>query len=140
MSRNEPLRLEKYGISRYRYRELQYFCLQYVEYDKKSWKRKLIVETLKSVIRKSYKGVRKYDLYHCLLRSVTQFRYNYDYAYMRENIPCSKAEYQKLRRLFFVDFNKKRYKKVKRRKKNERFRKKILQFRKVESMSSSFHR
>ena len=57
---------------------------------------------------------------------MTRKGYSYNYAYMRENIPCSKGEYQKLRRLFFVELDKKRDEKIKKAVKNERVCKKIL--------------
>lgn len=108
MSRNQGLRLEKFGISAIRYRELQCFCLRWKEYQVDEWQRALIQSTLEDVIEKHYKGVRRFDLYFCLLDSVTLTGYNYDFAYMRRDIPCSKGEYQKLRRLFFVELHKKR--------------------------------
>ena len=126
MSSNEPLRLEKYGITANRYRELHYFCLRWHEYKQGSWQAEMIRGALSDIIEENYRGVRKFDLFFCLLESVTRKGYSYNYAYMRENIPCSKGEYQKLRRLFFVELDKKRDEKIKKAVKNERVCKKIL--------------
>ena len=128
MSSNELLKLEKYGITDERQTELRAFCLQWRKYGQGSWQAEKIKGVLIDIIEENYRGVRKFDLFFCLLESVTRKGYSYDHAYMRKNIPCSKGEYQKLRRLFFIELDKRRDEEIEKAVKNEGVCKRILQF------------
>lgn len=88
--------LKKYGISRYRYIELQYFCLQYQE-KKQSGGRaneydiKMIEETAQEVSG---------QLYEYLMKNVA-----YGIRWDDIGAPCGRRQFYELRHLFFIVLN-----------------------------------
>lgn len=100
---------EKYGLSRFRYEELNSFCRQYDEYKKQRKsasaaqreylddKIKLIEKTAKEVCA-DYPGIYSY-----LLKNVTQGE-----DYYKIGPPLKKNSFYKLRRNFFVLLNKRK--------------------------------
>ena len=97
--------LEKYNISKYRYMELIYFCLQYNEWKKMiedeniilceielKYKCKLIEQTAIEADA---------ELYPYILKAVTNEGVSYNYLKMVYNIPCGKDVYYDRRRKFY---------------------------------------
>lgn len=92
----KDIKLKNYGISRYRYLELRYFCLQYMEkkqsgevkYEKDI---KLIDETVKEIAG---------SLQQYLMENVTE-----GVRYEDMQVPCGRRQFYELRRLFFVSLS-----------------------------------
>lgn len=127
----KDLALKKYEISKERYRELKYFCLQYEE-----WKRQLSYfgmsvkspqltgmpggkngvsdPTADEAVKRSELTVKcalveqtaietDSELYSYLIKSVTQ-----DIPYEYINVPCGRRRFYEMRRRFFFFLSKKR--------------------------------
>ena len=127
MSRKRDLELAKYGISKWKYRELLYFCMQYQE------KRHMINYGLGAVNQDGMPKGNKTsdltggnaisnvqlqsdvevieqtaiqtdaDLYPYILKNVTE---GIAYEYM--DIPCGRRAFYEMRKLFFYYLSKKR--------------------------------
>lgn len=101
MSKRRDLKLSEYGISRYRYRELYYWCLQYPKWGITNRRRKIVEDALHRALKAIYNGSRMDSLFVDILSSVTREDITYDHLYMRHSIPCSRSTYRRIRRLFF---------------------------------------
>lgn len=124
--KKRDLNLEKYHITKNRYRELYYFCLQYEERKKKIAELcdqsppppngmprsgKIPKQTEKAGILAASLSIdnetveqaaieTSADLYPWLLKAVTKGM-NYNAMRMQEGIPCNEKEFRQLRYKFF---------------------------------------
>lgn len=95
------IKLKDYGISRNKYNELKYFCMQYAEK-----KREAATDDLR---RRDVEQIEQTavdadgDIYPYLLRNVTE---GIPYEYM--DVPCGRKQFYESRRLFFVLLARKR--------------------------------
>lgn len=135
MGNVRSLNRNKYGISKNRFRELYYWCLQY-----KEWKDELnyMTNTIKSIEIKDAPGagemgdptqklaIRREELkrnceliektaieadpeiYQYLIKAVTDENITYRYLKMIMNIPCGKKMYYDRRRKFYWLLNQKK--------------------------------
>jgi len=132
--KRHDLKLDKYNISPERYRELYYFCLQYN--DRKTALESLrglhataqdgqphgsgvsdptaqngMLAAVKSreneIIEQSAIEAGGGDLYQWLFESVI-YDLKYNYLRMAEGIPCSKNEFDNIRRKFFYTLDQKK--------------------------------
>ncbi|MCI1958200.1 MAG: hypothetical protein LKJ25_01075 [Clostridia bacterium] len=111
--RKRDYNLSEYNISRYAYRELEYFCLQYRE-------KKRRLSHLRITNRESYEGEKTilendikmietsaYEadniLCHYIIKNVAD-----GIVYERQNVPCGRRQFYEIRRLFFFNLFKKR--------------------------------
>jgi len=99
MANQRDIKLDKYNISKYAFRELNYFCLQYHEK-----KRKVLEGMLKNaadvnlIERTAMEaGV---EIYPYLLQAVTAGK-SYINLKMTQNVPCGKNYFNKRRRKFY---------------------------------------
>ncbi len=124
-----PLNQDKYGISKYRFRELYYFCLQYWE-----WRDELkynLTDTVKAITPDDMPKIKKIsdqtgdlgarraelsrrcelieqtaieadpDLYPYIIKAVTNVGVNYNYLSTIMKMPCSRATWYRKRREFY---------------------------------------
>ena len=135
MVKSRDLRLSKYNISKERYRELKYFCLQYPD-----WKKELTVaDTVKAAVAKDDGGThgsavsdctrelaakrielqRKCSVVEAAAVQADDFINQYiieavtgdlSYTYLRtvRGIPCGKNQFYEARRKFFYNLSKMR--------------------------------
>lgn len=135
MVKSRDLRLSKYNISKERYRELKYFCLQYPD-----WKKELTVaDTVKAAVAKDEGGThgsaasdctselaakrielqRKCSVVEAAAVQADDFINQYiieavtgdlSYTYLRtvRGIPCGKNQFYEARRKFFYNLSKMR--------------------------------
>lgn len=133
--KSRDLRLSKYNISKERYRELKYFCLQYPD-----WKKELTVaDTVKAAVAKDDGGThgsavsdctselaakrielqRKCSVVEAAAVQADDFINQYiieavtgdlSYTYLRtvRGIPCGKNQFYEARRKFFYNLSKMR--------------------------------
>lgn len=103
MPKRKDLKLDEYNISRYRYRELMYWCWQYPTWKaaEKQISRNIVEVTLHNAIKDTYSGNDTKKLFDSILTSIVRDNVNYDYLYINKNIPCSRAMYRKIRRKFY---------------------------------------
>lgn len=133
--KSRDLRLSKYNISKERYRELKYFCLQYPD-----WKKELTVaDTVKAAVAKDEGGThgsavsdctselaakrielqRKCSVVEAAAVQADDFINQYiieavtgdlSYTYLRtvRGIPCGKNQFYEARRKFFYNLSKMR--------------------------------
>lgn len=126
MAKHRDLKLEKYNISRSRYRELYYFCLQYDERKKemeelrypsppKSDGMPRGSTTSNSTERNGIRAARlamenqimdqaaieaSADLYPWILKAA-KYDLKFNYLHLCDGMPCGKNEFQKLRHKFY---------------------------------------
>lgn len=95
MSRKDLSVVKKYGVSKAKYRELMYFCMQYCEMkDSQPEKIMMIEESAKEASP---------ELYKYILQSVTQ---GTPYEYM--DAPCGRNQFYNAKRKFFYRLSLKR--------------------------------
>lgn len=111
MIKRKDIKLAELGVSRKKYRELQYFCLQYEEkkeaalsgFERKGEHRARVQEEKRERFRKEVELIEQTaieanpEIYSYLLQSVTQ---GIGYEYM--DVPMSKGRFYDYRKLFFV--------------------------------------
>lgn len=126
MAKHRDLKLEKYNISRSRYRELYYFCLQYDERKKemeelrypsppKSDGMPRGSTTSNPTERNGIRSARlamenqimeqaaieaSADLYPWILKAA-KYDLKFNYLHLCDGMPCGKNEFQKLRHKFY---------------------------------------
>lgn len=127
-----PLNKEKYNISKYRFKELYYFCLQYNEWVKEIRENRMLsnVEvgagkgttvgkpTENSAVRNALIASRVElieqtaieaapDIYQYILLAVTNEGYTFNYLKMMKGLPCGKNKFYQRRRNFYYLLSKK---------------------------------
>ena len=104
------------NISKYRYRELYNWCLQYWDWQKPKTKelfvqyRKncdLLELTLHQAIIEIY-GDNTEIIYPIMLEAITNENITYEYLSMQRGIPCGKYLYWKIRRRFYYLLDRKK--------------------------------
>lgn len=123
-----PLNQEKYDISKYRFRELYYFCLQYNEWlDELKYNTDSVksanndgmprgtnvsdqtgaLGTRRAELARKCKIIEQTaievdpDIYRYIIQAVTNELITYEYLRMRMGIPCGKNVYYDRRRKFY---------------------------------------
>lgn len=111
MIQRKDIKLNELGVSRKKYRELQYFCLQYEEkkeavlsgLERKGEHRVRVSEEKRERYKKEVELIEQTaieanpEIYSYLLKSVTQ---GIGYEWM--DVPMSKGRFYDYRKLFFV--------------------------------------
>lgn len=126
MTKHRDLKLEKYNISRSRYRELYYFCLQYDERKRKMEElryssppqndgmpksggisnpterigMKIARLAMENKIMEQAAIETSPDLCYWILEAA-KYDLKFDFLHLREGMPCGKNEFQKLRHKFY---------------------------------------
>lgn len=104
------------NISKYRYRELYNWCLQYWDWQKPKTKelfvqyRKncdLLELTLHQAIIEIY-GDNTEIIYPIMLEAIINENVTYEYLSIKRNIPCGKYLYWKIRRRFYYLLDRKK--------------------------------
>lgn len=131
MPNKRDIKLDSYGISKYKYRELSNFCYQYPEWLKKIQEiteesniqspgygtsagsgntsskvekmavRAVILKNNIELIKKAAKEAAGDDLSEYILLSVTTPEIDYRYLSTIKKMPCSRATFFRIRRKFF---------------------------------------
>lgn len=133
MTKHRDLKLDKYNISRSRYRELYYFCLQYDERKKKMEELRYpsppksdgmprgsgisnpterngmmaACLSLENKIMEQAAVEASADLYPWILKAA-KYDLKFDYLHLCEGMPCGKNEFQKLRHKFYYILDQKK--------------------------------
>lgn len=133
MTKHRDLKLDKYNISRSRYRELYYFCLQYDERKKKMEELRypsppksdgmprgsgISNPTERNGIRAARLSLENqimeqsaiesaYELAPWILKAA-KYDLKFDYLHLCEGMPCGKNEFQKLRHKFYYILDQKK--------------------------------
>lgn len=133
MAKKRDLVLDKYNISRSRYRELYYFCLQYDERKKKMEELRYpsppksdgmprgsgisnpterngmlaACLSLENKIMEQAAIEASADLYPWILKAA-KYDLKFDYLHLCEGMPCGKNEFQKLRHKFYYILDQKK--------------------------------
>ena len=129
-----PLNKDKYGISKFRFMEVYYFCLQYhewkdelqyntdtvqaIQYDKDPIKFGISDQTGDLGARRAELSKRcdlieqtaieaDPDIYQYIIKAVTNVGIGYNYLYAVMGIPCSRNTYYRKRRRFYWLLSKK---------------------------------
>lgn len=133
MAKHRDLKLEKYNISRSRYRELYYFCLQYDERKKEMEELRYpsppksdgmprgsttsnpterngmlaACLSLENKIMEQAAVEASADLCPWILKAA-KYDLKFDYLHLCEGMPCGKNEFQKLRHKFYYILDQKK--------------------------------
>lgn len=133
MAKHRDLKLEKYNISRSRYRELYYFCLQYDERKKEMEELRYLSPpksdgmprgsgTSNPTERNGMRAAKlafenqimeqaatesSLELSPWILKAA-KYDLKFDYLHLCEGMPCGKNEFQKLRHKFYYILDQKK--------------------------------
>ena len=133
MTKHRDLKLDKYNISRSRYRELYYFCLQYDERKKKMEELRYpsppksdgmprgsgisnpterngmmaACLSLENKVMEQAAVEASSDLHPWILKAA-KYDLKFDYLHLCEGMPCGKNEFQKLRHKFYYILDQKK--------------------------------
>ncbi|MCB6475585.1 hypothetical protein LI171_04945 [Emergencia timonensis] len=127
-----PLNEKKYKISKYRFKELYYFCLQYNDWTKEIRENRMLssieqgegkgnnigrptenaglrnadlTERVKLIEQTAIEAAP--DIYQYILLAVTNEGYSFNYLKMMKGMPCEKDKFYDRRRKFFYLLSKK---------------------------------
>ncbi len=127
-----PLNEKKYKISKYRFKELYYFCLQYNDWMKEIRENRMLssieqgegkvnnigrptenaglrnadlTERVKLIEQTAIEAAP--DIYQYILLAVTNEGYSFNYLKMMKGMPCEKDKFYDRRRKFFYLLSKK---------------------------------
>lgn len=133
MTKHRDLKLEKYNISRSRYRELYYFCLQYDERKREMEElrylsppqddgmprgggisnptervgMKIARLAMENDIMEQAAKEASPDLCYWILEAA-KYDLKFDFLHLREGMPCGKNEFQKMRHKFYYILDQKK--------------------------------
>lgn len=99
MANKRDIKLDKYNISKFAFRELNYFCLQYHEKKSKALNGTTQIASDLHLIEQTAMDAGE-EIYPYLLQAVTTGR-SYINLKMVLNIPCGKGYFNKRRRKFY---------------------------------------
>lgn len=99
--RKNGIKLKDYGISRNKYNELKYFCMQYAEKKQEAGSNGLRRREIEQIEQSAMEA--DGDIYGYLLKNVTE---GIPYEYM--DVPCGRRQFYEARRTFFILLARKR--------------------------------